>query len=269
VTIDDVDARAGSTGHIRYEVDDEGIALMTIDRPDKRNAMTYAVLGDFTSTVARAGDDDRARVLIVTGAGGAFCAGTDLSDLAERPTDERGSVAGAAPPWPLVTCPKPVIAAVDGPAVGMGAEFVTQCDVRIFSTRARVAWNFVHRGLVPDTGAGSWLLPRLVGVSEALRLLYSGEFLDAEAARTLGFAAEVVPPEELLDAARREARRYLAGSPFAIRHTKRLVYDGLERSMADHARVNRDVMAACFASEDHREGVASFLERRPARFVGR
>ena len=261
---------AGSTGNIGYEIDDEGIAIVTIDRPEKRNAMTYAVLRDFTATIGRAGDDDAARVVVVTGAGGAFCAGTDLSDLSDTPTDERGSAAGPdRPVWPLVSCPKPVIGAVDGAAVGMGAEFVTQCDVRILSTRARVAWNFVHRGLVPDTGAGSWLLPRLVGVSQALRLVYSGEFLDAESALAIGFAVRVVPPEDLLEAAREEARRYLVGSPFAIRHTKRLVYEGLERSMADHARSNGEVMQACFASEDHREGVASFLERRPANFVGR
>jgi enoyl-CoA hydratase/carnithine racemase len=256
--------------HIRYEVDDDGVAVITIDRPEKRNAMTYAVLGQFHDAVTAAGDDERARVVIVTGAGGAFCAGTDLSDLSETPTDERGTAAGPRrAAWPLVACPKPVIAAVDGPAVGMGAEFVTQSDVRIFSSRARVAWNFVHRGLVPDTGAGSWLLPRLVGVSAALRLLYSGEFLTADDALALGFAAAVVPPDDLLDAAHQEARRYLAGSPFAIRHTKALVYAGLERSMADHLRVNVDVLQACFASEDHHEGVAAFLERRPAHFVGR
>jgi len=256
--------------HIRYEVDGDGIALITIDRPEKRNAMTYAVLREFHDTVAKAGDDDAARVVILTGAGGAFCAGTDLSDLSDTPTDERGTAAGRGrPAWPLVACPKPVIAAVDGPAVGMGAEFVTQCDVRILSTRARVAWNFVHRGLVPDTGAGSWLLPRQIGTAAALRLLYSGEFLTADEAVGLGFAIAAVEPEALLDAARAEARRYLAGSPFAIRHVKALVYAGLERSAADHIARNGEVMQACFASEDHREGVASFLERRPPRFVVR
>ncbi len=149
----------------------------------------------------------------------------------------------------------------------MGAEFATQCDVRILSTRARL-WNFVHRGLVPDTGAGSWLLPCLNGVSQALQLLYSGEFLAPDEALTLRFATRVMEPEDLLDAAREEAHRYLAGSPFAVAHVKRLVYGGLERSVAEQLAAHRDALEACFASEDHREGVASFLERRPPRFVG-
>jgi enoyl-CoA hydratase/carnithine racemase len=264
---------AGSTGHIRYEVDGEAIGTVTIDRPEKRNAMTYAVLRDFLATMADAGEDERSRVLIVTGSGGAFCAGTDLSDLSDTPADQRGSAArDSGRPvarWALAECPKPVVAAVDGAAVGMGAEFATQADVRILTNRARVAWNFVHRGLVPDTGAGSWLLPRLVGVSQAVQLLYSGEFLSPDEALAIGFAARVVEPDELLDAARDEARRYLAGSPLAIRLTKKLVYEGLQRPIDEHLRANAEVMAECFASEDHREGVAAFLERRPAHFTGR
>jgi enoyl-CoA hydratase/carnithine racemase len=236
--------------------------------------MSYPVLRDFIATVADAGEDDRSRVVIVTGSGGSFCAGTDLSNLSDTPTDQRGSAAGDAgsrprAAWPLMSCPKPVIAAVDGPAVGMGAEFVTQADVRIITNRARIAWNFVHRGLVPDTGAGSWLLPRLIGVSQAVRLLYSGEFLSPDDALALGFAAQVVEPDDLLEAAKTEARRYLVGSPLAIRRTKQLVYEGLERSIQEHLKVNVQVMQACFESEDHREGVASFLERRPANFTGR
>jgi enoyl-CoA hydratase/carnithine racemase len=268
------DPQVGSSGHIRYEVDEERIGTITIDRPEKRNAMTYTVLRDFIATIAHAGEDEQSRVIIVTGSGGSFCAGTDLSNLSDTPTDERGSAAGTgtARPraaWPLVACPKPVIAAVDGPAVGMGAEFVTQADVRIITNRARIAWNFVHRGLVPDTGAGSWLLPRLIGISQSVRLLYSGEFLSPDDALALGFAAQVVEPDDLLDAARTEARRYLVGSPLAIRRTKQLVYEGLERSMQEHLKSNTEVMALCFASDDHREGVASFLERRPANFTGR
>jgi enoyl-CoA hydratase/carnithine racemase len=258
--------------HIRFEVDDEGIGVITIDRPEKRNAMTYAMLGAFIEAVGKAGEDERVRVLIVTGAGGAFCAGTDLADLATVPGESRG-VRGRSDQhdvwWPIVACPKPVIGAIDGYAVGMGAEFTSQCDVRIVSDRARFAWNFAHRGLVPDTGAGSWLLPRIIGPSRALRLLYSGGFLEASEAKEIGYANEVVAPEALMDAARAEARRYLASSPFSLRHMKHLVWRGLERDVAEHMQNHVAALQACFKSEDHKEGVASFLERRPAKFVGR
>jgi len=186
--------------HIRFEVDGDGIGVITIDRPEKRNAMTYVMLRTFIETIGKAGEDDRVKVLIVTGAGGVFCAGTDLADLATIPGETRG-VRGEAGEgerwWPLIRCPKPVIGAIDGYAVGMGAEFTSQCDVRIVSDRARFAWNFAHRGLVPDTGAGSWLLPRLIGPSRALRLLYSGGFLEAAEAKAIGYANEVVAPEAL------------------------------------------------------------------------
>jgi enoyl-CoA hydratase len=258
--------------HIRFEVGADGIGVITIDRPEKRNAMTYAMLGAFIEAVGKAGEDDRVRVLIVTGAGGAFCAGTDLADLATIPGETRG-VRGQAHErgvwWPITACPKPVIGAIDGYAVGMGAEFTSQCDVRIASTRARFAWNFAHRGLVPDTGAGSWLLPRLIGPSRALRLLYSGGFLEAAEAKEFGYVAEVVAPEALMDAARAEATRYLSSSPFSLRHMKQLVWRGLERDVAAHMEAHVAALSACFKSEDHKEGVASFLERRPAQFTGR
>ena len=261
------------TDHIRYEVD-QRIATITIDRPEKRNAMTYAVLRDFNEAIVRAGRDDEARVVIITGAGGAFCAGTDLSELDDTPEDQRSGGARsdddrAREPWPIVACPKPVIAAVDGPAVGMGAEFITQCDVRIASDRARIGWVFVKRGLVPDTGAGSWLLPRLIGTTAALRLLLSGETIDAEESLRLGVVSEVVPPDDLIEAARTEARRYLDASPFAIARTKRLVYDGMARSIGEHVGATGRMLEECFRSEDHAEGVRSFLERRPAEFTGR
>jgi enoyl-CoA hydratase len=259
--------------HIRYAVDDEGIATLTIDRAEKRNAMTWAMNAAFAQRVAEASADEKVRVLIVTGVPGAFCAGTDLADLSGRPPEDRGVRPGMTTDrsrwWQLTACPKPVIGAIDGSAVGMGAEFTSQCDVRIVTPRARFAWNFAHRGLVPDTGAGSWLLPRIIGPHRALRLLYSGDFMSAEEAISIGYAAELVEPEQLADAALAEARRYLKSSPFSIRHAKALVWEGLERSVSDHMKVHLEVMAACFASEDHKEGVASFLERRPANFVGR
>jgi len=256
---------------ILYEVAD-GIATITINRPEKRNAMSFAVLHDFIETTKRAGTDDAARVVIVTGSGGAFCAGTDLSDLASRPPEDRG-LRGRADEtdrwWPLVTCMKPVIAAVDGAAVGMGAEFTLQCDVRIASSRARFAWNFAHRGLVPDTGAGTWLLPRLLGHARALELLYSGRFVDAREALALGYVLEVVEPEKLQEAARALATSFLQGSPLSQRLIKELVYQSETRDFGQHMAAHTAAMKTCFASEDHREGVAAFLERRPAKFVGR
>jgi enoyl-CoA hydratase/carnithine racemase len=233
--------------------------------------MTYAMLFAFMDRVAEAGSDDRVRVLIVTGAGGTFCAGTDLADLATIPGETRG-VRGEAHEgsrwWPLVQCPKPVIGAIDGFAVGMGAEFSSQCDVRIVTDRAKFAWNFAHRGLVPDTGAGSWLLPRLVGPSRALRLLYSGEMIGAAEAHAIGYANEIVAPEALADAARAEAEKYLKSSPFSLKRMKELVWRGLERDVGAHMEAHVTALSECFKSNDHREGVASFLEKRPARFTG-
>ena len=257
--------------HIKYAVDADGIATITIDRAEKRNAMTYAMLFAFTETVAKAGADDAVRVVIVTGAGGTFCAGTDLADLATIPGETRG-VRGEAHEagkwWPLVACPKPVIGAIDGYAIGMGAEFSSQCDVRIVTDRAKFAWNFAHRGLVPDTGAGSWLLPRLVGPSRALRLLYSGAMIDAAEALAIGYANVVVAPEALMETAMAEAHRYLPSSPFSLRRMKELVWRGMERDLGEHMAAHVAALSACFKSADHKEGVAAFLERRPAQFTG-
>ncbi len=122
---------------------------------------------------------------------------------------------------------------------------------------------------MPDTGAGSWLLPRLIGPSRALRLLYSGAFLEAEEAKNIGYANEVVAPDALADAARAEAKRYLASSPFSVRRMKELVWRGLERDVDEHMAAHVEALTACFRSADHKEGVAAFLERRPAKFTGR
>jgi enoyl-CoA hydratase/carnithine racemase len=255
--------------HIRFETGEDGIAVLTIDRAAKRNAMSWAMLGAFNAAIDQASQDAAIRVLIVTGVAGAFCAGTDLSDLqdnpvAGRPRDETRDT----PWWPLTACPKPVIAAIDGYAVGMGAELASQCDVRLVSPNAKFAWNFGHRGLVPDTGAGSWLLPRILGPSRALHLLYSGEVIDADEALRLGFANELHASDQLLDAAMALARRYLAASPVSLSRMKQLVWQGMERDVAAHMKAHANALAECVKSNDHKEGVAAFLEKRAPNFTG-
>src|SRR5262245_39334704 len=258
------------TDLIRYETDG-AVGIVTINRPEKRNAMTYAMLGELLESVARAGTDTATRAVIITGAPGAFCAGTDLADLASVPGTQRG-LRGTAQErtrwWPIVECPKPVIGAIDGPAVGMGAEFSSQCDIRIASPNARFAWNFVHRGLVPDTGAGSWLLPRLIGLQRAVQLLDTGEFLSAEDALTIGYVAQIVPSAELIPTALTLAKTIAAGSPFSQRRIKALVYEALGADVAEHIQRHTVALAECFKSNDHKEGVSAFLERREANFTG-
>ena len=256
--------------HIRYETAGK-IGTVTIDRPEKRNAMTYAILNEFIEAVNTAGTDPTTSVVVITGVPGAFCAGTDLSDLSATPTGSRG-LRGTATErrrwWPIVECAKPTLCAVDGPAVGMGAEFTSQCDLRIASTNASFAWNFVHRGLVPDTGAGTWLLPRIVGLQQALRLIYTGERIDGAEARRLGYVLDVVDPADLAARTTALAETVAAASPHSQQLIKGLVYDGLTSSVDDHMRRHTEALTKCFASDDHREGVASFLERRPAVFTG-
>jgi len=258
--------------HIRLDVADH-VATITIDRPEKKNAMSFAVLGDFIETVHRAGEDPEVRVVLVTGVPGAFCAGTDLSDLNSVPGEQRG-LRGTARErgrwWPLIEIPQPTICAIDGPAVGMGAEFTSQCDLRLASPNARFAWNFVHRGLVPDTGAGTWLLPKLLGPQRALELLYTGRFLGAEEAKDLGYVLDIVPSDELPVRAADLARAIANGSsPLSTRLVKNLVYEAFAGEIGAHMQRHTEAMSTCFRSDDHKEGVLSFLERRPAQFTGR
>lgn len=259
---------------IRYEVSD-AIATITIDRAEKRNAMTFDMATDFFAAVRQAGADDDVRALIITGVPGSFCAGTDLAAVSEtleahggRSLDEQLE-AEKDVQWALAKCPKPTIAAIDGAAVGMGAEFTCQCDYRIATPRARLAWNFVQRGLVPDRGAASWLLPRQIGLSAALRLLYSGEFISGDEAFKLGYVSELVAPEQLAEAARTRALSFATGSPLAIQLTKRLVFEGLSRTADEHLAASNDAMRICMNSEDHAEGVAAFVEKRAPRFTGK
>ena len=256
--------------HMHYAVAD-GIATLTIDRPAKRNALSYAMYDALIEHVAAADADPAVRAIILTAVPGQFCAGTDLTEL--RDVDPAHPSAGRAEfrhgrQWYLYDCTKPVIAAIDGPAAGLGVELATMCDLRIASTRATFSWIFVRRGLVPDVGAGTWLLPRVVGVQNAMYLVLSADFVSAERARELGFVLDVVAPDELADRARALALRIAAGSPFALGRAKALIRHGLAESRDEHLERHLAVLTECQLSADHREGVRAFLEKRPAEFTG-
>ncbi len=251
----------------------DGIAVVTLNRPEKRNSLRFSDQVLLRDELSELEADNSVKAVVLYGAGGAFCSGSDLSELADATAGERTK--GVAVdfdqdmPWLVTRFSKPVVGAVDGAAVGLGAEIATHCDVRIVTPRTRIAWNFVHRGLVPDTGAGTWLLPRLVGLPTALRWLMSGEFIGAAELVRTRLAATVTEPGDLVEAAVAEARSLSQGSPLATRLTKALLYGATGGDLAQH--IERHVMAfnIMTASDDHQEGVASFLERRSPRFTGK
>jgi len=257
------------TERIHYSCDNK-IGIITIDRPEKRNAMTSKMIDDFMSAVHSAGNDGEAHVLIITGVDGAFCSGADIKEvvafggghsLPESAEDREKW-------WPIVECPIPVIGAIDGPAVGMGAEITSQCDIRIATSDARFVWNFALRGLVPDSGAGTWLLPRQIGMQKAFKLLYTGGQLTAEDALLSGYVDSIVPKESLMSSALGLAREISRASLFSTMKIKKLIYNGLDSARDDHVKANKIALEECFQSNDCREGMAAFLERRDAQFTG-
>jgi len=245
-----------------------GVGVLTIARPEKRNAMSADMIDTFMNHIERAGRDPALRALVITGAGGVFCAGVDLAELAAAAEAPRLPDGGDRDRWwPIVQCPKPVIAAVDGMAVGMGAEITLQCDLRIATPTARFSWNFAQRGLVPDSAAGTWLLPRLIGYHRALKLLYTGDWLEAGDARVLGYVEEVVAADSLMERAMELAQSVARASPFAIRRIKTLVYGGLGAGSDEHVARSVRALQECLVSDEHREAVRAFVERRPPRFT--
>lgn len=250
---------------------DGSIGMMRFNRPEKLNAITYEMLEIIDDSVRRADSDDRVRAIVVTGEGRAFSAGTDLQQLSSQgpnPGPNRVEIAAKEggdrkpAPWTFASTAKPTIAAVNGPAIGLGVEFTSQCDFRIAGESARFGWVFVNRGLITDTGAGTWLLPRIVGLQNAAFLLYSGTIIHAPQAKELGYVMEVHPDAELMEASLRWAHGVSKGAPLAIAETKRLLYQSLARSATDHVPHNAAALNRMFETEDFKEGVQSFLEKR-------
>lgn len=278
---------------ILYEVEG-GVATITLHRPEKLNAWTLRMGAEVRHAFLRADRDEGVRAIVVTGAGRGYCAGADMDMLrsvrdgtrdAELSLQELGaepegeSDDGAADPqlahlrrgpysFPIALG-KPVLAAVNGIAAGLGFSYLLFYDMRIASEQARFATLFSRRGLIAEHGA-AWLLPRLVGLANACDLLFSGRTIDAHEALRMGLVNRVVPHDELLPETRRIARELAEQcSPRSLRIMKRQIYGGLFRDLAAAIDEADREMLASFLSEDFREGISAYLEKRSPRFTGR
>lgn len=265
----------------------DGILTLTLNRPEQLNAFTVEMAEELIHAFARASDDDDVRVVVVTGAGRAFCAGMDLSvggnvfglDESLSPTmeelearledpefitgvrDTGGRVALA-----IYDCNKPVIAAINGAAVGIGATMTCAMDIRLASEHARIGFVFNKIGITPEA-CSSWFLPRIVGISQALEWVYTGDILKPEEAREARFVKGVYPAEQLLEEAYVIARKIVAHSPVAIALSRQMMY---RNSAMDHPIEAHkvDSLAIYYTSQTSgKEGVKSFLEKRPAEFT--
>jgi len=256
------------------------IARITLNRPDSMNAISDQMQRELAEAVEEVAEDDGVRVVVLTGAGRSFCSGADTQELVggARPGGYASSSAEEVRRYfrwaqrvvlGLHNMEKPTIAMVNGPAVGAGFDLACACDLRIGSTSARFMAAYVRIGLFPGWG-GTWLYPRVLGsVSKAAELLFTGDFLEAEEAHRLGLLNRLVPPEELEAATMEMARKVAAGPPIAIRLAKMLLYQGLQMDLETAMKMAASAESITLTSEDHREGITSFREKRKPNYKGR
>ncbi|OGL13838.1 MAG: enoyl-CoA hydratase [Candidatus Rokubacteria bacterium RIFCSPLOWO2_12_FULL_71_22] len=255
-----------------YEVKDK-IATITLNRPDKLNAFTGPMIDAWAKALAEAQADDAVNVLVVTGSGRAFCAGGDVGRMKEgkpTPLDNKNQLWENIHrvPRTLEAMDKPVIAMVNGLAVGAGMGMCLMCDVRIASDEARFSTGYVRVGLVPGDG-DTYFLPRLLGPAKALELLWTADFVDAQEALRLGIVNRVAPTGDLAQQTQTLARQIADGPQVPIRMIKRLVYQSLRLDLRTHLDLVSSHMAVVRDTLDHAEGVAAFKEKRPPKFLGR
>ena len=254
---------------LRWEVAD-GVGIITLDRPDALNSLEATLKAELLAVLREASRDGTVRVVILTGAGRAFCAGQDLKErLGPDPAPLDVEVRERYNPIILAMrrLPKPIIGAVNGVAAGAGASLAFACDLRIASELASFVLAFGRIGLVPDSGA-SWFLPRLVGLAHAAELLYLSDPMPAEEALRIGLVSQVVHGDALLDHARTLAAKIAQGSPVALALTKRLLERSLEGGLAEALDHEASLQGIAGRTADHAEGLAAFVEKRAPRFGG-
>jgi len=262
---------------VLYETDGEGIVILTLNRPDLRNpisdmAMVEALLG----ALERLENDSAARVAILTGAGKGFSSGGNIQEMAPGGNLNTGSPVRTRAgykrgiqrlPLAFAALEVPVIAAVNGAAIGAGCDLTCMCDLRIAGESARFAESFVKLGLIAGDG-GSWLLPRVIGWSKAAEMALTGDMIDAREALACGLVSQVVPDAELMDAARALARRIAANPSHAVRMTKRLLWEGRRSDLPTLLEMAAAMQAAAHTTNDHAEAVDAFLDKRSPVFRG-
>jgi enoyl-CoA hydratase/carnithine racemase len=263
--------------YVTYEQDGH-IVTLTLNAPDKRNAVsTFADCDAVVAAVHRVNRDRSVRAVILTGAGTAFCAGGDLKAMRDRRGIIEGSHADLRENYrrgvqamanALYDCDAPTIAAVNGPAIGLGLDVACMCDMRIASEKASFAESFVKVGIVPGDG-GAWLLPRVVGMSVACEMSFTGDVLTPQEAKEVRLVSRVVPHEELMDAARALAGRIAANPPEMVRMTKRLLREGQHTRLSTLLEMSAAFQALAHSTEDHKEAVGAMLEKRKPTFTGR
>jgi 2-(1,2-epoxy-1,2-dihydrophenyl)acetyl-CoA isomerase len=257
-----------------YEVKDH-VATLTLNRPDRLNALGGTLREDLHDAVVRTSADPDVRVMVITGAGKGFCAGGDVKAMneakegrRERPLVEKIAPGRDRTLLAMREAPQPVIAAINGAAAGAGMNLALGCDLRIASTAAKFSQAFVKRGLHPDWG-GTYFLPRVVGMAKAAELIFTGAVIDAAEALRLGIVSQVVAPEELMATVNTLARAIAAGPPVAIRLAKHSLYANADRDLKAALEGETFAQNICFETEDAREGIQAFVEKRSPQFRGR
>ena len=254
-----------------YEVKDK-VATITLNRPDKLNAFTAGMIDAWAKSLGEAQADDSVNVVVVTGAGRAFCSGGDVGRMRQEPSalDGKNSLWEGIHrvPKALEAMDKPVIAMVNGLAVGAGMGMCVMCDMRVAAESARFSTGYVRVGLVPGDG-DTFFLPRLVGPARALELLWTADFIEAPEAHRLGIVQRLVPDAQLKEVTYALARQIADGPQIPIRMIKRLVYQSLKLDLRTHLDLVSSHMSIVRQTADHAEGVAAFKEKRPPKFQGR